>query len=91
MSYEYSENILVQESAGNLLQELGWRVVFAYDKEVLGDNGTLGRRSYREVPMLTPKFGTLKDVDFRELWFIGVYVYSGSVDNHNFVTAFSPN
>ena len=28
MSYEYSENILVQESAGDLLQhELGWRVV----------------------------------------------------------------
>ena len=52
MSYEYSENILVQESAGNLLQELGWRVVFAYNEEVLGDNGTLGRRSYREVLLL---------------------------------------
>ena len=27
MSYDYSENILVQESAGNLLQnELGWDV-----------------------------------------------------------------
>lgn len=36
MSYDYSENILVQESAGHLLQnELGWEVVFAYKKEAL--------------------------------------------------------
>lgn len=41
MSYDYSENILVQESAGNLLRdELGWDVKFAYKTEVLGDNGT---------------------------------------------------
>ena len=50
MSYEYSENILVQESAGDLLQhELGWRVVFAYNEEKLGENGTFGRTSYKEV------------------------------------------
>ena len=41
MSYDYSENILVQESAGNLLRdELGWDVKFAYKTEVLGDNGS---------------------------------------------------
>lgn len=50
MSHEYSENILVQESAGNLLRDgLGWDVVFAYNQEVLGSNGTLGRSSYKEV------------------------------------------
>lgn len=50
MSYDYSENILVQESAGNLLQnELGWDVKFAYNKEVLGKNGTFGRTSYKEI------------------------------------------
>lgn len=50
MSYDYSENILVQESAGNLLQnELGWDVKFAYNKEVLGTGGTLGRTSYNEI------------------------------------------
>ncbi len=50
MSHEYSENILVQESAGNLLRdELGWDVVFAYNQEVLGSNGTLGRNSYKDV------------------------------------------
>lgn len=50
MSWEYSENILVQNSAGNVLQnKLGWDVVFAYDKEQLGENGTLGRKSYKEI------------------------------------------
>ena len=50
MSYEYSENVLVQESAGKLLHdELGWRVEFAYNQEVLGENGTFGRKSYHEI------------------------------------------
>ena len=50
MSYDYSENILVQEAAGNLLhKELDWDVVFAYNKEVLGENGTLGRTSFKEI------------------------------------------
>ena len=50
MSYAYSENILVQESAGHLLQdELGWEVAFAYNTEVLGANGTFGRKSYSEI------------------------------------------
>ena len=50
MSYDYSENILVQESAGDLLQdELGWEVRFAYNTEVLGREGTFGRESYKEI------------------------------------------
>lgn len=50
MSHDYSENILVQESAGHLLErELGWEVVFAYNTERLGESGTLGRRSYHEI------------------------------------------
>lgn len=50
MTYEYSENILVQNSSGNVLQnKLGWEVVFAYDKEKLGEDGTLGRKSYKEI------------------------------------------
>ena len=53
MSYDYSENILVQESAGNLLHdELGWDVRFAYNTEVLGKNGTFGRESYHEILLL---------------------------------------
>ncbi len=50
MSYDYSENVLVQDSAAALLHdELGWDVVFAYNQEVLGDNGTLGRKNYHEI------------------------------------------
>lgn len=50
MSWEYSENILVQKSAGKVLQDkLGWEVVFAYNEEKLGESGTLGRKSYKEI------------------------------------------
>ena len=50
MSYDYSENILVQESAGDLLRdELGWEVILAYNEEKLGEDGTLGRVSYKEI------------------------------------------
>ena len=50
MSAGYTENKLIQDSAGNLLHdELGWDVYFAYNKEVLGENGTFGRKSYEEI------------------------------------------
>lgn len=50
MKYEYSENILVQDSAVALMHdELGWDVVFAYNQEVLGEEGTLGRKNYHEI------------------------------------------
>lgn len=56
MSYDYSENILVQESAGHLLErELGWEVAYAYNTEKLGKGGTFGRTSYREI-LLTRYF-----------------------------------
>ena len=48
--YEYSENVLVQDSAAALMHdELGWDVVYAYNQEVLGENGTLGRKNYHEI------------------------------------------
>ena len=50
MSFDYSENILVQNSAADLLHdELGWEVVYAYNQETLGENGTLGRKSHHEI------------------------------------------
>ena len=56
MSYDYSENILVQESAGHLLErELGWEVSYAYNTEKLGKDGSFGRTSYEEV-LLTRYF-----------------------------------
>ena len=56
MSRECSENVLVQNSAGDLLHDvLGWDVVLAYNSEKLGPDGTLGRTSYEEV-LLTRYF-----------------------------------
>ena len=64
MSYDYSENILVQNSAGDLLKdELGWDVRFAYNTEVLGENGTFGRRSYKEILLVRYFRATLKKLN----------------------------
>ena len=50
MSYDYSEIFLEQESAGHLLEnELDWDVRLAYNKEVPGEAGTFGRKSYRKI------------------------------------------
>lgn len=50
MSHNYSENILVQDSAGNLLHdELDWEVAYAYNTEKLGVNGTFGSKNYLEI------------------------------------------
>ena len=50
MSWEYSENILVQNSAGSLLQDsLGWDVQYAYNNESLGEIGTFSRISYKDI------------------------------------------
>ncbi|HJJ81207.1 MAG TPA: type I restriction endonuclease [Methanocorpusculum sp.] len=49
MSYEYSENILVQQAASDILEQLGWQSIFAYNEETLGENGTLGRKNYHQV------------------------------------------
>lgn len=53
MSYEYSENELVQNSAIELLRDtLGWRTFYAYNDEVLGNDSSsksLGRSSYKEI------------------------------------------
>ena len=50
MSKDYSEDQLIQKSAADLMEnELGWISVMAWDQEVLGETGTLGRKSYHEV------------------------------------------
>lgn len=46
----YSEEEAVQKPAGEQLnRELGWDLIYAYDDEKLGQDGTLGRESYHEV------------------------------------------
>ena len=56
MPNDYSEDQLIQRSAAEFLEkELGWTSVYAFDKEVLGVDGTLGRTSCHEV-LLTRHF-----------------------------------
>ena len=53
MSFEYSENELVQNSAIELLRDtLNWRTFYAYNDEVFGDDSSpksIGRSSYKEI------------------------------------------
>ena len=50
MAKDYSEDQLIQKSTAELLEkELGWKSVYAFDNEVLGEQGTLGRKSQSEV------------------------------------------
>lgn len=49
MPSRYSESEAVQKPAGELLHKMGWDLVYAYDDERLGRDGTLGRTDYREV------------------------------------------
>ncbi|MFI8379507.1 type I restriction endonuclease subunit R [Leeuwenhoekiella sp. NPDC079379] len=49
MSYEYSEDGLIEQATQDVLAELGWTVVTAWHKESFGDNGLLGRDNKGEV------------------------------------------
>ena len=53
MSHDYSEDQLIQKSAAEFMErELGWTSVYAFDKETLGADGTLGRSNYHEVLLI---------------------------------------
>jgi len=43
MSNEYSEDNLVEAAAQQALEDLGWTVKYAWQKETFGENGLLGR------------------------------------------------
>ncbi|MXS84147.1 type I restriction endonuclease subunit R [Nitrosomonas oligotropha] len=49
MSYEYSEDGLVEAATQQALEDLGWLIVYAWKKENFGDNGLLGRENKSEV------------------------------------------
>ena len=53
MAKDYSEDLLIQKSTAELqAQELGWISVYAFDNEVLGEQGTLGRKTQSEVVLM---------------------------------------
>ncbi|MCQ2259231.1 MAG: HsdR family type I site-specific deoxyribonuclease, partial [Bacteroidaceae bacterium] len=50
MAKDFSEDLLIQKSTAELLEkELGWKSVYAFDNEVMGETGTLGRKTQSEV------------------------------------------
>lgn len=49
MSYEYSEDALIEQATQDVLEELGWTVVTAWRNESFGENGLLGRETKNEV------------------------------------------
>ncbi len=49
MSYEYSEDGLIEQATQDVLQEMGWQVVTAWHKESFGENGLLGRENKSQV------------------------------------------
>lgn len=49
MSYEYSEDALIEKATEDVLKELGWKVVTAWQNESFGEHGLLGRDNKTEV------------------------------------------
>lgn len=49
MSYEYSEDGLVETATQQVLEELGWEVKYAWKKETFGPEGLLGRENKSQV------------------------------------------
>jgi type I restriction enzyme R subunit len=49
MSYEYSEDALIENATQQVLEELEWKVVTAWKNETFGSNGLLGRENKAEV------------------------------------------
>jgi len=49
MSYEYSEDGLVEAATEEVLTKLGWKVIYAWKNETFGEDGLLGRENKSEV------------------------------------------
>lgn len=49
MSYEYSEDGLIEQATQDVLEDLGWQVVTAWHRESFGEDGLLGRDNKSEV------------------------------------------
>ena len=62
MSYEYSEDNLIEQTAIDLFfHQLGWDTLLAYNKESFGEGSTLGRLNKKEVVLKRIFFEKLKE------------------------------
>lgn len=61
MSYEYSEDNLIERTAMELFyKQLGWDIQYAYNTESFGEGSTLGRLNKKEVVLKKIFFDKLK-------------------------------
>lgn len=61
MSYEYSEDVLIQQTASNFLRDnLGWESIYAFNSETFGNDGTLGRENEHEILLTKYLYPALK-------------------------------
>lgn len=63
MSYEYSEDALVEQATQDTLVELGWEVLTAWHNESFGEKGLLGRDNKSEVILTRYLLRALKDLN----------------------------
>ena len=63
MSYEYSEDGLVEAATQEVLENLGWTVVNAWKKETFGPEGLLGRENKSEVILTRPLRAALEKLN----------------------------
>jgi type I restriction enzyme R subunit len=63
MSYEYSEDNLIENATQDVLEDLGWQVMSAWTKETFGADGLLGRENKSEVILRRYLFAALKDLN----------------------------
>jgi type I restriction enzyme, R subunit len=63
MSYEYSEDNLIENATQDVLEDLGWQVKSAWTKETFGTDGLLGRENKSEVILRRFLLGALKDLN----------------------------
>ncbi|MEN5378777.1 type I restriction endonuclease subunit R [Sphingobacterium kitahiroshimense] len=60
MSYEYSEDQLIEQATVDVLQELGWKVATAWKNETFSEDGLLGRDNKTEVVLERHLLAALK-------------------------------
>ena len=63
MSYEYSEDGLVETATKDVLEELGWTVKTAWKAETFGPDGLLGREHKGEVILKRNLLAALKELN----------------------------
>ena len=59
MSYEYSEDNLIENATQDVLEDLGWHVKSAWTKETFGADGLLGRENKSDVSVNEYKINTV--------------------------------